>query len=625
MELITLDFETYYDKKYSLSKLTTEEYIRSDKFEVIGVAVKVGDGESRWCSGTYTEIKEFLDSYHMHEHNVVAHNCMFDGAILSWIYDIHPRYLTDTMFMSRAVRGVNNTRHNLKVISEDLDVGRKGTEVLDAIGKHRLDFSTEELDRYGEYCKNDVELTWKVENILGRHIKNYNEFNLMDITLKMFTEPRLLIDKSLLEASKNTISARKAELIADANTTKEVLMSNPQFAEALEELNVTPPTKISPSTGEDTYALAKTDQGFKDLLEHTDVRVRKLAMARLEIKSTQEESRIDRFIDIANRGLLPIPLLYCGAHTTRWSGADSVNIQNLPSRGEKTTLKKSITAPDGYMLVEVDSSQIEARALAWFAGQDDLTEAFRNKEDVYKIMASKIYSKPIKDISKEERFVGKTVILGCGYGMGHKRFRDYIKLQGVDISESESIEIINIYRESNPRIRSLWGDAQEAVRKLATSKKQYNIGRSGVVTTINAPGRAGFILPSGSAITYPNIRTVSGSKAGYSFNPTANERGIEFEYDSKPNVAIKIYGAKAVENIVQGLARCIIGEQMLGIAKKYKVLLTVHDSVLALVPEHEVDQGRLYIETCMREVPHWAKGLPLDCESGVGKNYGDCK
>ena len=210
MELITLDFETYYDKKYSLSKLTTEEYIRSDKFEVIGVAVKVGAGESRWCSGTHTEIKEFLDSYHMHEHNVIAHNCMFDGAILSWIYDIHPRYLTDTMFMSRAVRGVNNTRHNLKVISEDLDVGRKGTEVLDAIGKHRLDFSKEELDRYGEYCKNDVELTWKVENILGRHIKNYNEFNLMDITLKMFTEPRLLIDKSLLEASKNTISARKA-------------------------------------------------------------------------------------------------------------------------------------------------------------------------------------------------------------------------------------------------------------------------------------------------------------------------------------------------------------------------------------------------------------------------------
>ena len=90
MKLITLDFETYYDKKYSLSKQTTEEYIRDARFEVIGVAVKVGDGESRWCSGTYEEIKKFLDGYHMDEHNVIAHNCMFDGAILSWIYDIHP-------------------------------------------------------------------------------------------------------------------------------------------------------------------------------------------------------------------------------------------------------------------------------------------------------------------------------------------------------------------------------------------------------------------------------------------------------------------------------------------------------------------------------------------------------
>ncbi|WP_286296502.1 DNA polymerase [Polynucleobacter sp. TUM22923] len=103
------------------------------------------------------------------------------------------------------------------------------------------------------------------------------------------------------------------------------------------------------------------------------------------------------------------------AHTGRWGGADKINLQNLPSRGANGgKLKKAIMAPKGYLMIDADSAQIEARVLAWLAGQDDLTEAFKNGQDIYSIMASAIYGKEVSEITKEERFVGKTTILGAG-------------------------------------------------------------------------------------------------------------------------------------------------------------------------------------------------------------------
>ena len=618
MNYITIDFETYYDKKYSLSKLTTEEYIRSDEFEVIGVAVKVNDKPPTWFTSRVKDeaihnelVSEFLKMYDMGNNIVIAHNAMFDGAILSWRYNIRPKYLIDTMLISRGVRGAN-ARHSLKVLAEDLGVGQKGTEVLDAIGKHRLGFSKEELDRYGAYCKNDVELTKRVFDTMTPVPSK--ELQLMNLTLKMFTEPEFEVDVPLLETHlKNTI-ANKEALLADSDFSKETLMSNPKFAEALKALGITPPMKISPRTGKKTYAFAKSDEGFKELLGHEDVRVQAIANARIGVKSTLEETRTERFIGIGNRGKLPIPLRYCAAHTTRWGGSDKVNLQNLPSRGDSAgILKRGIKVPEGYMLVDADSSQIEARTLAWFAGQQDLVTAFLEKKDVYKIMASKIYNKPEYEITKDERFIGKSVILGCGYGMGHVKFRNFIKMQGVDIDEDFAQEVINTYRTSNPKIRQLWRDTDYALDQMLGGKSA-DVGKSGVVSFNPAVNNTGVVLPSGLTIRYPNLRKIVDTETG-------DENRV---YDSREGQTY-IYGAKAVENIVQGLARCIIGEQMLKIAKRYRVLLTVHDAVCVLVREDDIAAGRAFVEECMRWTPDWAEGLPLDCESGVGKNYGDCK
>ena len=174
--------------------------------------------------------------------------------------------------------------------------------------------------------------------------------------------------------------------IMDAKDTDEVrakLASNPQFAEVLRSFGVEPPMKTSLTTGKETYALAKNDEGFIELSEHGNPVVQQLCSVRLGTKSTIEESRVERFIGIGarNKGLLPIPLKYYGAHTGRWSGLDSVNLQTLPSRDKaKKALKNSIMAPPGHYIINCDSSQIEARVLAWWAGQDDVVEQFRNIE-----------------------------------------------------------------------------------------------------------------------------------------------------------------------------------------------------------------------------------------------------
>jgi DNA polymerase len=214
------------------------------------------------------------------------------------------------------------------------------------------------------------------------------ELKVIDTTLRMFVEPTLRLNLPMLESHLETVKERKAKLLAVAQADKDSLMSNDKFAELLMLLGVEPPTKISARTGKQAWAFAKTDEEFKALLEHADPRVQALVSARLGNKTTLEETRTQRFIDIALRGSLPVPIKYYAAHTGRWGGDDKINLQNLPSRGQNANkLKLSIEAPEGYVIIDSDSSQIEARTVAWLAGQNDLVEAFDKGEDVYKIMA----------------------------------------------------------------------------------------------------------------------------------------------------------------------------------------------------------------------------------------------
>lgn len=607
--LITIDFETYYDKEYSLSKLTTEEYIRDKKFEVIGVGLKVNDEETEWFSGGREETKEWLSQFDWDNAFVLAHNNMFDGAILSWYFNIHPKVLFDTLCMARAINGVYSSV-SLANLSKQYGLGEKGTEVLDALGKRRSDFSPSELERYGGYCRNDVYLTYKLFEKLYSVFPR-SELKIIDITLKMFTEPRLQLDVKLLEDHLNSTKIRKAELLKDSNTCKDVLMSNDKFARILEEKGIIPPKKISLRTGKETWAFAKTDEEFAKLADHENEEVRTLVAARLGNKSTLEETRTERFIDISNRGLMPVPLKYYAAHTGRWGGDDKINMQNLPSRGQSANkLKTSIKPLDNYILVDADSSQIEARVLAWLSEQYDLVDAFENGEDVYKIMASQIYNKDVDLITKDERFVGKTTILGCGYGMGSIRFQDQLRTFGVDIDINESTHIVEVYRKTYSNISRLWKQGHKCINSMVDFTANV-LGKEGVLQF--DPQYKGFLLPNGLWQQYVGLRKVYDA-----------DGRPQFEYKTR-NSYTKIYGGKLIENICQALARCIIAEQMLKISKKYKVVLTVHDAITCVVPEKEIDIAVQFVRDSMKWRPTWCKDLPLDCEVGFGLSYGDIK
>jgi len=607
MNVICLDFETYYDVKFSLSKLTTEEYVRSPEFETIGVAVQVNDGTPTWYSGSKAEIKKFLDSYEMDKHLVVAHNAVFDMAILNWHFDIRPKGIADTLSMARAIHGTE-VGGSLAKLAEHYQIGVKGTEVLQALGKRLHAFMPHELEQYGKYCCNDVALTMELFRILSANFPP-TELKLIDMTIRMFTEPTLELDKVLLKRHLYDVQIRKQHLLESIQKDKADIMSNDKFAELLKSYMVVPPTKISPATGKETWAFAKTDEGFKALLEHEVDAVQMLATARLGVKSTLEETRTERFIGIADRGLLPIPLRYYAAHTGRWGGDDKINMQNL---GRGSVLKHAIIAPEGYKFIDSDSSQIEARTLAWLAEQNDLVDAFERGEDVYKIMASSIYGKAQEEIDGGERFVGKTTILGCGYGMGGKKFGAQLKTFNVEIEEAEANRIIAVYRETYDWIPLLWQQAGKALDAIIQDRTAP-LGRKGVLVV---DGKKGIRLPNGLYMKYPNLRKQQ------------NEQGKEeYVYDTRKGKAVipnRIYGGKVIENVCQAVARIIIGEQMLAVAKKYKVVMTVHDAIACIVPEAEADTAREYVEMCMKMRPKWALDLPLSCESGVGYNYGEC-
>jgi DNA polymerase len=608
MNLITIDFETYYDREFSLSKITTEEYVRSDMFEVIGVGVKVNNEETVWASGTHEQIKDWLQkSFNWADSMVLAHNTLFDGAILGWRFGIYPRVWLDTLCMGRALHGVE-VGGSLKALAERYKLGEKGTEVLNALGKHRADFTEEELSRYGDYCINDVELTYALFNKMARKFPK-QELKIIDLTLRMFIEPRLELDLDMLEQHLAETKARKEKLLESSGVDKAELMSNDKFAEVLKSFGVEPPVKVSAKTGKEAWAFAKTDEEFKALAEHPDDRVQALVAARLGTKSTLEETRTQRFIDIAKRGSLPVPIRYYAAHTGRFGGDDKINMQNLPSRGANgNKLKKAIIAPEGYTIIDADSAQIEARVLAWLAGQEDLVTAFAEGKDVYKKMASAIYGKPEFEIGKDERFVGKTTILGAGYGMGAVKFQAQLKTMGAEVELEESRRIIDIYRRTNDAVVRLWRQAQNALVNLSRGDSAP-LGRAGVLELV--PAECAIRLPSGLLMRYDDLRY------------TETEKGVEFHYQTRKG-RTRIYGGKVIENVCQAIARCIIAEQMLRIGKRYKVVLTVHDAIAIVVRNAEVEEAKLYVEDCMRWVPEWATGLPVNCESGHGKSYGDC-
>lgn len=411
MRLVSLDFETYYSTDYSLSKLTTEAYVRDPRFEVIGCAVSIDFAPAVWLTPAQFAVfakGDFSDVA------ISAHHTHFDGLILAHHYGVRPAYWFDTLSMSRAIHG-SRIGNGLDALMKYYEIGSKGDAVVQAKGKHLADFTPEEYKAYGVYAGND---TWGHQQVFKRLLPHFprSELDLIDTTIRMYTEPVLLIDEPRLGAYLVTEIERKRELLEQCGITKEELSSADKFAHALRSIGVEPATKVS-GKGNVIYAFAKSDPEFKELEEHEDEDVRLLCEARLAVKSTLNETRTGRLLRMGAGGrACPVYLKYYGAHTGRWSGGDKLNWQNFERTNKryphKGTIRKSIVAPPGYKIVVADSAQIEARFTAWLAGQLDLTGQFARGEDVYSLFASEAYGRPIDRKANPEDevpgHVGKT-------------------------------------------------------------------------------------------------------------------------------------------------------------------------------------------------------------------------
>lgn len=676
MKTYVLDFETFYDSKdgYTLKKLTTEEYINDPRFHAFGFSVGVFDGKNphnrkvAWVPEA--AIEKVLNSLDLENSAVICHNAAFDLAILNWKYGIKPKFCCDTLSMARILLGPTE-RLSLEALAERFGVGQKGKAILNMDGVRFP--SADLLKDLAEYAILDSELTHGIYYEMGRLFPNPEEFQAIDFSVRMYTEPSFVLDESKIKREIFLQEEQKKQLLASAGCTMEDLRSDNKFAQLLIGLGVEPPKKLSvkksAKAGKDVYAwaFAKSDADFKALANSDNEMVRYAVEARLGLKTTIKASRAERFAGIAERmGVMPIALDYAGANTHRYAASSSakVNAQNLPAaRGSEdpdaALLRKALVPPKDKAIIVTDLSQIEARMLAWLSGQTDVVESFAKGGDVYSEMASEIFSRPI-DRKKVKAhfipgFIGKSVVLGCGYGLGHVKFGGMIYsgmlgmkgiLFGPEMVEELGVDLLNYahllenyedlaegfsrnkpaalsafqwlthlacskviidkFRQSRPMIPRYWKTCEKMLESMWLGQEDTY----GPVKTI----KDAIILPNGMPMHFKELeRDEDGD-----FSCLRKKEGRVQR--------VNLYGGKVAENVCQALTGVVIKSAGVRMAKAgFRPILQVHDEYAALGGLSEIEKHKAIVHQCMVQVPYWATGLPIAAETSHAMSYGDAK
>jgi len=656
---ITLDFETYYDKKlkYFLknknSGLTIEQYIRNPNFEVIGLSVKVGNRPAEWLCPHEIEdwLKHVEAAYGWDNVRLIAHNGRFDCAILGWIYKIYPGQIADTMLMSRAcqlwggnsldivtnqlrdtygwgiIRDANgNTTWGKLSQEEMLRSLNKGDEVVNADGKHLMDFTDEEYEAYAEYGRTDVDLTWSAYNWFMKEFKFPElEIDVMTATIETFTYPVVELHEPVLKVVRDMVNGKRDALLNKVGATLSDLRSDDKFAALLRNLGVEPPTKFN-AKGQTKYAFAKKDLDFLRLLEHEDPNVVELVEARLGNKSSQAVTRVERFIDLASRGVLPIPLEYYAAHTGRWGGSDAVNVQNMNRNQlvDKSTalgtkvfykdtadavvevlpdnkvhlaragivendeeelhimgLRDAIKAPKGKKLVVLDWSQIELRFNSWLWGEQWILDALTSGKDIYKVTATFTYGIEYDEVNKSQRFVGKSQQLGLGYGAGKNGLIVVMGKRSEEFTEQQLRSFVNSYRQSSPNIKRGWDKCKTLLNAMVQGVDVELGDSNGLFYSVGNK----IMRPSGMALTYRGVHHRPGEMGNELWFWGKNKQTKKPDWE-------KTFGGKITENL------CIDGEAEVltdrGWVKLKDVRLTdkVHDGFKFVNHSGLIPKGR---------------------------------
>jgi len=699
MKLIGGDFETYWAPDYTLSKMTTESYVRDPRFEPIMLSLGTSRADMVTAYG-HDNIAYLLKQYDWDDTMFIAHNNMFDGFILGEQFGVYPKAYACTMSMSRALGLHIHGGASLDKLTElarrcGVDLPQKGHQVESYKGFHLADFSPAQLADYTSYCQSDTISTYGLFQWYMKLGFPMAEVRAVDEFIRLMAEPRLALDGNLLARRLATFEERRINMLERLGVSLQQIRSDAMFADLLRQYNVDPPMKFSPKRRNPdgsplaVYAFSKTDDEFTDLQEHDDPDVQLLVSARLKLKSTIEESRMNRLLGISERGLLPVPLQYYGAHTGRPAATGKINMANLTrpanprhndegmlvklpgdrfdhivainnrDNGKPPTkfmvkgdpafwpvkkhylagLRDCIVAPPDHVIVVSDLNAIEARGLAWLAQQLDLLEDFRSSDalppdlpdsevrDVYTRFGDVLYGRTITKADKRERQMSKTAILGLGYLMGPTKFIRAAKIQGgIDIDLDFAKTAVNVYRTKNDRIKAFWKDCKTALASMVNGE-EYSFGPNGLYTAVPARGKgpATIVMPNGLNLIYTGLGTQPGKYGDDYFYYTPKGRNL---------VKTKIHPGQVAENLCQALARIIINDQWLRIktaavreklVPRSPVVGHVYDEIICCVP---TEHGQRIKEIMLHEMtigPSWAKGLPLKAEADLAQRYGDAK
>lgn len=635
--VITLDFETHFGKKIKLgfSCQSTEEYVRDHRWRTHGVGIKKGFDKTYWLYGP-DKVAEFFAKTDLSESTLLAHHSRFEGFVLSQHYDVRPKYWLDTRSMAPMIYGNNLRSAGLGSLTRKFLPGevKDQTALFNIEGRVKL--TAEEALELGEYCRGDCDKTHMLYTLFLKSMQpDAIDFNLLtiDMVTKMFTDPVLELDPQPLVDLIATESAEKqAALDLSVATSMKQIRSNPQFATLLESQGVEVPMKISPTTDKETFAFAKTDRPLLELLDHEDEAVRNLVAARLRIKTSINETRAQKYLDVADRGTWPVDLNISGARTThRLSGSagGGGNPQNL---GKKSKLRYAIKAALGFTMFAVDSSAIELRVAMVLAGEWEVVNKLRNPDfDLYRLFAAHLYGKELPEVTYAERLIGKIAMLSLQYGTGWEGFMQAAFNWGVTIEPEEAMRIVSLYRAAFPKIVRAWRNVTFMLKELIKGEAEEWGNDNIVYANPTTPaGCAGFTSArSGLSITYPNLRWERNEDDG-------RREMVYSRYDKETRRVMdtRIWGSKAFENICQFCARDVVFEQQLELdthlKERYdpqcKTVMSIHDESLAVVPD-TVPMKRVLAdaEIIFGKSPDWWPELPVFGEAHSGENYATCK
>lgn len=621
LQNLVLDVETYYDAEYSLRKMATSTYIRDPRFKEHGWGAKLNGGKAVWFPPS--EFAYFVQQIDWSNTRVIGHNLPFDGLILSHHYGVNPAEWSDTLGIARAVICERSQRFGLDHLSRML--GRKGKirgKALDEVKGVRSP-SPAQMKRLGEYCLDDVEDTWALWSVMWDEFPEVERW-VLDWAVRMFTEPKLLLDRDVFAQLHEEELERKATLFETLPYTKKQLSSNQQFADILRELGEEPPTKISKQTGEVSYAFAKNDIAFNTMVEEATGVLADVLEARLAAKSTITETRSARYRDLADEGPWCVPLNYAGAkQTKRFSGGQKQNAQNLSSRGPAAKIRNGIIAPPGHVIYVIDSSNIELRTNAVMSGQWDVMDRLIAKQDEYAKFAGDIYGRAIdKEKDKKERNVGKVAVLSLGYQSGAGTYRGMLRAQqGILLPIEECEEVVATYRRAYKHIVRNWRQVGDRIKALAAGYVPDNLDTDPPIEWFIGPnGQAGVrSLYSGSLVEWNDLRYETLTQNG--------EQRKALIYTKGGTGWTTIYGGKGVENISQFLAREIINYQTRRIFDEtgFRPQLQVHDEVAFVIPEVIESEFDAVAKLCMSGPVPWWPGIITAAEGGAVRRYGDAK